>query len=161
MKPGTTSGTREVFDEGGSGKGFTLRIKDGNLEAAVRNGGTGTQTTISTPYPGDGQWHHAGVVFNGGTFELYLDGVLAAAQTAGYGTVGNHNDPGGIGVSSNTDAFGSGNGSYYQGLIDDVRLYEVALDGAQMLTLATEGGTTGPPTVTITESSGREYGTRQ
>ena len=150
LKPGTTSGTMDLFEEGGSGKGFALRIKDGNLEAAIRNGGAGTQTTISTPYPGDGQWHHAGVVFNGGTFDLYLDGVLSATQATGYSAIGNHDDPGAIGVSSSADAFGSGNGSYYQGLIDDVRLYDVALDGAQILTLATEGGTTGPPMVTIT-----------
>ena len=151
IKPTSTSGIRDVFDEGGSGKGFALRLNNGNLEAAVRNGGSGTQIVVSTPYPSDGQWHHIGAVFNSGTFQLYLDGLLADTQTTGYSSVGNHDDPGGIGISNNVDAFGSGNGNYYQGLIDDARLYDVALDGNQMLTLATEGGTSGPPpTVTIT-----------
>jgi len=142
LKPSTTGGVRNVYDEGGSGKGFVFRLNNGNLETAVRNGGAGTQITISTTFPSDGQWHHTGLVFNAGNIELYLDGILTATQNTGYSTIGNHDDPGAIGVSNSTDAFGTGHGNYYMGLIDDVRLFDTALDANQLLELynSTSGG---------------------
>ena len=150
LKPSSTSGARNLYDEGGSGRGIALRLNDGSLEAATRDGGAGTQVTLSAPYPADGQWHHAGLVFNAGTLELYIDGILVNSTTTPYTTIRTHDDPGGIGSSNNVDAFGVGAGSYFEGLIDDARLYDVALDGDQMLALASEGGNSGPPTVTIT-----------
>ena len=150
VKATTTSGVLNLYDEGGNGKGFALRINSGLLEGAIRSGGDATEVNTSTSYPADGAWHHVGMVFNSGTLELYVDGVLGSSQATGYSSIGNHDDPGAIGISSNVDAFGSGNGSYFNGLIDDAKLFDVALDESQMLALATESNSQVPATVTIT-----------
>jgi len=149
IKPNSTSGQQNLFDEGGTAKGIALRINNGNLQAAIRASGPGSQVTLTMPYPTDGNWHHVAAVFNNGTFELYLDGVLATSQIASFTSVGDHTDPGAIGISRNVDAFGSGNGNYFNGLIDDVKLFDMALDATQVMTLANESGTLGPATVNI------------
>ena len=132
VKASSTSGARNLFDEGGTGKGYAMRINDGQLEGAVRNGGSSTQVTINTAYPVDGAWHHVALVFNNGVLKLYLDGTPSATQSTGLSSIQSHDDPGGIGSSNNVDAFGAGTGSYFEGLIDDARLYDVALDDGQV-----------------------------
>jgi hypothetical protein len=63
----------------------------------------------------DGQWHEVGLVWDGSTRKLYVDGVLAASDTR----PGPSSSPGGmnIGVGCNLDPE-----TYWSGLIDDVRI---------------------------------------
>ena len=71
----------------------------------------------------DGQWHHVGFVYDTDSLHrrLYVDGILVAEDTtAVYGLPsdgGLH-----IGVSKDLDA-----GSFFSGLIDDIRIYNKAL----------------------------------
>ena len=71
-----------------------------------------------------GQWHHVGLVFDGRLKSIYLDGVEVAQATvldapAGYfyGDTGLH-----IGASWSVQT------DFFSGLIDDVRLYNAALN---------------------------------
>ncbi|MCP4256533.1 MAG: hypothetical protein GY774_03290 [Planctomycetes bacterium] len=71
----------------------------------------------------DGQWHHVGFVYDTDTFHrrLYVDGVLVAEDTTV--VAGVPSDSGlYIGASKDLDA-----GTFFSGLIDDVRIYNIAL----------------------------------
>ncbi len=71
----------------------------------------------------DIQWHHVGLVYDLDTFhrQLYVDGILAAEDTT---TVAGNPSDGGfyIGASKDLDS-----GTFFSGMIDDVRIYNQAL----------------------------------
>jgi len=80
----------------------------------------------------DDQWHHVGLVFD---FEklrryLYIDGVRVAKDIDVVGGVGSS---GGLyfGADKTLDA-----GSFFSGLIDDVRIYDQALNAEEIAVLA-------------------------
>jgi len=77
----------------------------------------------------DGHWHHVAATFNGTTRILYVDGALVGQdQPTGHAVPDASNLA--IGVTDNSAA---GNGfEYYQGSIDQVRVYSVALTLAQL-----------------------------
>jgi len=80
----------------------------------------------------DGQWHHVGFVYDMGTFhrQLYVDGALVAEDVS---VVSGMPSDGGlnIGASKGLDA-----GTYFSGLIDDVRIYNQALSAEEIAVLA-------------------------
>ncbi|MBC8468441.1 MAG: PD40 domain-containing protein [Planctomycetes bacterium] len=129
-------------------------IKDGALGQAIISqiggfGGTwlGTNlsegkliTRLSDMYFGtldsesvitDGQWHHIGLVYDSDAFHrrLYVDGIEVAEDTT---VVAGIPSDGGlyIGASKDLDA-----GSFFSGLIDDIRIYNVALTADEIDTL--------------------------
>lgn len=76
-----------------------------------------------------GQWRHVAGVYDGAKMCLYVDGVLDASQEAS-GTI-NTNDTL-VQIGANTDM----GDRFWNGSIDDVRLYNCALDGAEIAKLA-------------------------
>ena len=75
-------------------------------------------TNVVTSLPSAGTWHHVAGTYDGASMALYVDGQLAAQQSAG----------GTIPVSTNTLAIGNLPGSgnpfnHFSGSIDDVRIY--------------------------------------
>jgi len=77
---------------------------------------------------GLGEWHHVTGTYDGKTINLYLDGVVDA-------TVGNTT---GIGSSTTHLLIGENpeqTGRYWNGLIDDVRVYRRAIQPADIQTL--------------------------
>ena len=86
----------------------------------------------SDPIITDGQWHHIGLVYDMDTLHrlLYVDGVMVAEDTtfvAGLVSYGGLY----IGASKDIDA-----GSFFSGLIDDVRIYNQALSVEEIQALA-------------------------
>ena len=80
----------------------------------------------------DGQWHHVGLVYDRAAMKrhLYVDGAEAAVDA---GSVG--------GVQSFAGLYiGSGQildtGSFFSGLIDDVRIYDIAISAEKIEALA-------------------------
>ncbi len=78
-----------------------------------------TQLSINT-------WTHVAMTYDGTTIRLYLNGtqVASAAQT---GTIATSTNPLRIGGNSTW-------GEYFQGTIDEVRVYNRALSGAEIVT---------------------------
>ncbi|MFC1793602.1 LamG-like jellyroll fold domain-containing protein [Planctomycetota bacterium] len=78
------------------------------------------QPLISEYVITDGQWHRIGYVWDGENRSLYVDDILVAEDTQ----VNLQGSDGSlyIGVNKNLDA-----GTYFSGLIDDVRIYNRAL----------------------------------
>jgi len=82
------------------------------LKASGRSGGPLQSQTVIP----DGNWHHIGLVWNGSFRTLYVDGITVAEDTQD-GLEGS--DSGlNIGCDKNMEA-----GTYWSGLIDDVRIY--------------------------------------
>ena len=80
----------------------------------------------------DGRWHHVGLVYDldGLRRRLYVDGLEVAGDT---NPVGGAASSGSlyIGAGKNLDA-----GSFFCGLIDDIRIYKVALSAKEIEELA-------------------------
>jgi hypothetical protein len=77
----------------------------------------------------DGQWHHLAGVYTGGKVLLYIDGRLDAETEAG--AVNTTTDP--VYIGSRVNSTSTRN---WIGNIDEVRIYDRALDAAAILYLA-------------------------
>jgi len=93
----------------------------------------GIQGTVSSPYPwfdgrkavADNQWHHVAGVYDGTQGIIYIDGILDVAQAAtGQLNASDFN----LYIGENSQA----TGRYWNGLIDDVRLYNRALSQTEI-----------------------------
>ena len=83
----------------------------------------------------DNEWHHICCVFKGSTFQnIYIDGVLRNGSMAGSVQAGTP-------ASSFITSIGSANGtaSFYGGGMDEVSVYDIALDASQVLTIFNKG----------------------
>jgi hypothetical protein len=75
----------------------------------------------------DGQWHHTGFVWDGSIRALYVDGIEVAKDTEPQTSL--ESSYGGLYV-------GAGRyfevGTFFSGLIDDVRIYNQALSAEEI-----------------------------
>lgn len=114
--------------------GYELYMDSGILKAyARRNGIYGiAQYSIASLSAG---WHHFAMTFDGRYTILYIDGVAINTNDAGatyplqYGTPGNHTLICAEAGSVLTE------GDYFNGKIDEVRFYNIALTPAQIASL--------------------------
>lgn len=139
-----TSGLFSTWlDAGAQAVSIELRMVQGRLQAYVYSGsagyvydsGSGAAAAIN-----DGQWHHVAMVRSGGNISLYIDGVaamsgtgrLTARQFTALSAKINS-------VAIGCRAFGSPLLSplYFDGLVDDVRHYSVALESADITSICT------------------------
>jgi hypothetical protein len=79
----------------------------------------------------DGQWHHIGIVWDGSYRSLYADGIDVAKDANAFVTLNFSNGGLYIGASKNFDV-----GTYFSGVIDDVRIYNQALSPEEIAALA-------------------------
>jgi hypothetical protein len=111
---------------GGSVNGITMQMDQGFARVEVKSA---NQTLLLNPtavHLNDGQWHQMTLTFvSGGQVVLYIDGQPAATGTAPAFTFG-ANDPLRFGVQ--TDGFWTP----YNGLLDDVQVYNRALSAAEV-----------------------------
>jgi uncharacterized repeat protein (TIGR01451 family) len=108
----------------GNTRGYTLIVwNNGTVRASLGDGTAGT-SVYSHNVLTDGLWHHIGMVKQGNSLELFVDGVSQGVNN----TV--------IGDFSNTDTLfiGTDCGEYwdYHGYIDDVRIYDQAVSPSQL-----------------------------
>ncbi len=93
---------------------------DGFLMTELTNLGRGAAPLLSKTTITDGQWHRIGFVWDGSNRTLYVDGVAVAQDMQ------DSLESPSIGLY-----IGTGNamapGTYFSGLIDDVRIYNRAV----------------------------------
>jgi len=102
------------------------------MEAAV--GGTSGNYTYGVTPVDDGEWHHVGWVYDGTMNYLYVDGeVDATEENSGQITVSSYP----LYIGDNSQA----TGRFWNGLIDDVMIYNRALsqEEVQAVMLSSEG----------------------
>lgn len=103
------------------GADWLLIEMDGLLMTELKAAGTSGRTLVAQALITDGNWHRIGFVWNGGMNRiLYVDDVEVARDTQGN-----------LASSSNGLYIGAGkgleSGSFFSGLIDDVRIYNQAI----------------------------------
>jgi len=80
----------------------------------------------------DGKWHNIVGVYDGSKMYLYVDGTVDTSQPAS-GRINTNDEPVYIGENSENT------GRYWNGLIDDVRIYNYALSKDEIKTIYNEG----------------------
>ncbi|UCC98498.1 MAG: hypothetical protein JSW66_01125, partial [Phycisphaerales bacterium] len=92
----------------------------GNIMTELKSPNWGAAFLVSQTNITDGKWHRIGLVWDGSRRMLYVDGVVAAEDTQDA-----------LPSSSNGLYFGTGKGmepgSFFSGLIDEVRIYNRAV----------------------------------
>jgi len=106
---------------------FRLRTGDGVLEFGHQTSEAEDYVfyTSSSPVT-TGRWHHVAVTLEkGGLVHFYIDGMLAgtASQTADFGIL--NNEP--VRIGGRKDGY-----SFFNGQLDDVRIYDRVLTAEQM-----------------------------
>ncbi|MFC1604930.1 LamG-like jellyroll fold domain-containing protein, partial [Planctomycetota bacterium] len=102
---------------------------EGNLMTELKCTGRSVGPLFSEAVITDGQWHRIGLVWDGSNRTLCVDGVVVAEDT----------QPGLEGSQMGL-YIGTGKametGTYFSGLMDDVRIYDVAISAEQIVALA-------------------------
>ena len=88
------------------------------------------QPLISESIITDDRWHHVGFVWDGAYRILYLDGVEVARDTALQNPLKSATGGMFIGAGKNLEP-----GTFFSGLIDDVRIYNKALSAEELAAL--------------------------
>jgi len=86
-----------------------------------------SQPLVSELVITDGQWHHVGFVWDGSYRYLYVDGTEVAKDTQALAQLKYSNGGLHIGTSKKRDT-----GTFFSGLIDDVRIYNKALSAEEI-----------------------------
>lgn len=126
FKANNTTARQVLYERGGNVSGLGLQLNNNKLEAAVVGGGSAINS-LSIPFTDTAKWHHVLVSFDKGDFRMYLDGVQAGQKSTGLSKVPSALNEAGLGGRVGVDAFGgTSTGAYFNGLLDDVRLYNTA-----------------------------------
>ena len=135
--PTSTSGSRSILAKERAGGGFPYGLETsagaptGYVVATERASAAGTSALAPNA------WTHVAVAYDGAALKLYVNGALAATAAAS-GAVSASADP--LRVGGNVTW-----GEWFQGRIDDVRVYDRALTAAEIQTdLATPVTSTSP-----------------
>ncbi len=104
-------GVLDLFDYGpGKGQLMTmLTSPEGRSKASP---------LVSERVITDGTWHHVGLVYDGIFRHLYVDGVEVAGDVKAMGVKGTQS---GMNIGAAKDL---APGSFWKGLVDDVRIYD-------------------------------------
>jgi len=132
---------------GGTGQiGWDVKTNSGQLDF-------GSNTRVD-----DGNWHHVVGVYDNGTAKIYIDGVEDVSTTSGstFGT--GISRYGFVGVGSEASNFDGNQGpaNFFDGTIDDVRLYDRALSSSEIQDLYDAFISSGPTQYRV-ENKGRDW----
>lgn len=139
VKANDTNGTQIIYDEGGTWNGLGIRIANGQLESRALIEQTNNQNLNATF--ASTEWKHIALIFDNGSLEMYVDGNLVDNATASFASILSHSNNAGLGANNNGDVWGSSSVNTFNGTLDDVQIYDVALSDAHINTLMNDGGT--------------------
>ncbi|MBN1281141.1 MAG: InlB B-repeat-containing protein [Candidatus Thermoplasmatota archaeon] len=151
VRPTNIQGWKPAVLKDPTGKYYLYAASTSSYSYAPGGGlNPGTQIFDSTGLPLN-QWSHIATTYDGQTLKVYVNGVLknSAALT---GTITTSNDPLYIGASLSW-------GEYYNGAIDEVRVYNYALPQSEILTDMNTPVGTPAPTYQLTVINGSGSGT--
>jgi hypothetical protein len=126
---------RDCCDNPGQG-GYNLWVgSNGRLKASIWLASTQTSVSVQSDTPIEaGEWAHAAFTFNGVQLALYINGANVGSVAVAVDVIQPSDKPLTIGVLSHA----SYNYYGFDGLIDDVRVYNKALTEAELQTVIGE-----------------------
>lgn len=138
IRPELLTGTRLLFDFGGSDNGIAMRINANQLQAAVVN--ANTSVSVTTGFTAANTWSHVAMVYAGNTLRMYVNGVLAAENTnLSFSTVAATTNNSRLGFHNSGNAFRVNASAYYRGRMDDLRVIDANLSAAEIAQLMNDG----------------------
>jgi autotransporter-associated beta strand protein len=127
----------------------------GGLPSSVRYGGGFFQTAPGSTPANDGQWRHVTYVNSVGNFAIYVDGAPQSLSAANAGLL--NQDMGSIlRLGATTNTFVGDGTVHFNGLIDEVRIYNRALSQTQVAALFNGANAVGslPTSTTVNIAAG-------
>jgi hypothetical protein len=118
------------LDLGGDYNGNGAR---GKLQFETSRGSIGSNFALN-----DGQWHHVAGTYDGKTISFYIDGVGRGRFARTPGPIKKSGWD--LCIGNSMVDYGTGEFLAYDGLIDEVRIYNRALSGSEIKMLATATG---------------------
>jgi hypothetical protein len=106
---------------------WAVQRNGNNNESAWLTNGMSTTTLAGNASINTGNWLHIVVVRNGGTKQIWINGVLDSQATGLTGNPSTNTNP--VRIAEN----GQTTGRYWRGWIDEVAVYNQALSGATIL----------------------------
>jgi hypothetical protein len=151
IKSSNVANSQRIFAQGtsgdASGNNFSLQIISSTIRGIVGNGGggqfVGTGVSINSNI-----WYHVCMVLGGGSLKLYINGSLAQTDTTSTTLA-----TGSLGMAIGRTDNGSGV-QYFQGILDDVRIYSRALSAQEVQQLYALGAANTAHSNTDTLTSG-------
>ncbi|MBE7444313.1 MAG: Ig-like domain-containing protein [Planctomycetia bacterium] len=119
----TTAASGMIMRKRGYGYGLEV-VSSGKISFWIYNATATKFMATSLNAYNDDQWHHAVGVYDGSTVKLFIDGSKVSAESADpifYGS-------GGIAIGRD----GNYSGSYFNGIIDEVQVYNYALSDPEI-----------------------------
>ena len=129
----TATGNRALFDDyTAQNYNLQLYLYDGNLNATVRFGNNDGNMTASSSTYNDGNWHHVVVTSNQTTYYTYVDGSQIRTWSAPVQTYSGGSPTPTIGAAD------GGTANYFDGEIDQVRIFNKQISASEVTTLYQE-----------------------
>lgn len=129
VKTTRTTGNMTILSKySTTSNGYSLDIKDGVLGSSVGNGVNIITATKTDSVVTDGLWHHVGMVYDGSTLRVWVDGSPGEA-TSGIGLLSPNTSPLFIGRNPTSET------SNFVGDVDDIQIYGTALTDIEMRNL--------------------------
>jgi hypothetical protein len=119
-------GESDIIDHGNFGYTFWYSAANAGISFIQQS----ATVAAFAPFPTANAWHHLVGTYRAGNFSIYLDGLLSAtyALVPAISYAGSPPLTIGAGIAPNSDGF-------FNGIIDEVRIYNVALSRAQVAKL--------------------------
>ncbi len=140
VKPSNQVGNIIVDANSESGNDFRLGIRNSGIGVVANKGDADLNMPNGTAAPNQNlndAWHHIVWTMGADESKIYIDGSLAATLEETGSNVGYHSEFATIGVFyKNTDALPFKN--FFQGRIDDLRIYNRVLTQSEVTTLYNE-----------------------
>lgn len=125
IAPNSWAGVPRLLQKGPGPDQYRLFARDGNLRFSLAG------VNLDTPAPEPGFWYHVAGTFDGSVMKLFIDGQLVAQRTA---SVSMDTDTGPLCIGGKSLAGGAF--QFFDGAIDDVRIYGRALTAGEIQNLA-------------------------
>ena len=112
------TGEQFIFDQrtNGNNEWYLMKSTGGNIVFSWTDGGTSKAYQSSSWSPSIDTWYHIAVIRNGSSFNIYVDGTSVGLTDIGT------NDLADVGAVSLYIGSQSGSGSFFNGLLDEVRI---------------------------------------
>jgi hypothetical protein len=120
-----TGANKDFISQGTAGAAFYLGSAD---DGASMRAGDNWLSVIGASFIADGQFHHYALTMSATSATFFVDGVMVSTNAPFAGGAGGSATRFGRGVGSS--------GGYFNGDLDDVRIYDDALEAEEVVRLA-------------------------